>query len=231
MNKIKELTAHLRLMVQRGDIVLKRKADDFDTALNQIDIASEAKNSNAITMNTGQLIQIFEESANWSIKGQQCMPKLRFIEVVSKLLSATNNAESMAVDDDAIKAMAEKEYPNRLGGPHDINFAIAQPAYIKGAKDMLKIKGSPDGWISVEDRLPENIGNYICFTNDEQCMVCHINANGWWSIVPNAQYYGDMGEKVVINSKEVDREVILWMDIQHHYESAYAITKNHQKNK
>lgn len=113
MNKIKELTAHLRLMVQRGDIVLKRKADDFDTALNQIDIASEAKNSNAITMNTGQLIQIFEESANWSIKGQQCMPKLRFIEVVSKLLSANNNAESMAPDG-WIKINSEDDLPSKL---------------------------------------------------------------------------------------------------------------------
>ena len=193
-------------------------------------------------MNTEQLKQRIIDYASSILIDQEILESGRVDEIERKMFhdlaescyneyfgNNSNNAESMAVDDDEIKAMAEKEYPNRLGGPHDINFAIAQPAYIKGAKDMIKIMGSPDGWISVEDRLPENIGNYLCFTNDEQCMVCHINANGWWSIVPNAQYYGDMGEKVVINSKEVDREVILWMDIQHHCERAYAITKTTKK--
>ena len=41
MNKIKQLTAHLRLMHQRGDIITD--SDDFATALNQIDIASESQ--------------------------------------------------------------------------------------------------------------------------------------------------------------------------------------------
>lgn len=92
-------------------------------------------------MNNEQLKQIFEDNAvkindPWG-EATYAMTMPKFIEVVSKLLSANNNAEIMAVDDDAIKAMAEKEYPNRLGGPHDINFAIAQPAYIKGYKQAL----------------------------------------------------------------------------------------------
>ena len=41
MNKIKQLTAHLRLMHQRGQIITD--SDDFATALNQIDIASESQ--------------------------------------------------------------------------------------------------------------------------------------------------------------------------------------------
>ena len=41
MNKIKQLTAHIRLMHQRGQIITD--SDDFATALNQIDIASESQ--------------------------------------------------------------------------------------------------------------------------------------------------------------------------------------------
>lgn len=40
--RIKELTDHLRLMHQRGDIKIKESMrDDFATALNQIDIAAK----------------------------------------------------------------------------------------------------------------------------------------------------------------------------------------------
>ncbi len=41
MTKIKQLTAHLRLMHQRGQIITD--SDDFATTLNQIDIASESQ--------------------------------------------------------------------------------------------------------------------------------------------------------------------------------------------
>lgn len=68
-------------------------------------------------------------------------------------------------------------------------------------------------WISVEDRLPEDTGCYLCFTNDQQIMVCHVAANGWWSKVPDASCYGDMGNNVTIDSKEVEREVTHWQPL------------------
>ena len=68
-------------------------------------------------------------------------------------------------------------------------------------------------WISVKDKLPENIGNYLCYTNDDLIVVCHISANCWWSLIPNARYYGDMGEKIVLKSKSTEREVTHWMPL------------------
>lgn len=134
-------------------------------------------------------------------------------------------ASSILIDQEILKSGRIDEIERKMF--HDLAESCYNEYFGNNSNNAESM--AVDGWISVEDRLPENVGNYICFTNDEQCMVCHINANGWWSIVPNAQYYGDMGEKVVINSKEVDREVILWMDIQHHCERAYAITKTTKK--
>lgn len=68
-------------------------------------------------------------------------------------------------------------------------------------------------WNHVDKIMPERIGNYLCITNDELIMVCHVVANGWWSMVPGAQYYGDMGDKVTLNSKQVPREVVWWSDL------------------
>ena len=93
MNKIKQLTAHLRLMHQRGQIVTD--SDDFNTALNQIDIASESQAP----------------------------------------------LDNKAVDDEAIKAMAEKEYPNASVGP--LCGPLQREAYIKGVKDMINAITNP----------------------------------------------------------------------------------------
>ena len=76
-----------------------------------------------------------------------------------------------------------------------------------------QIKNPLYGWNHVSVKMPTNIGNYLCITNDDKVMVCHVAANGWWSIVPGAKFYGDMGEKVVIDSKYVDREVVYWKEI------------------
>ncbi len=66
-----------------------------------------------------------------------------------------------------------------------------------------------DNWISVK-KPPQTAGNYLCITNDDKIMVCYVTVLGIWSKVPDASYYGDMGEMVVIDSKRVDREVIKW---------------------
>lgn len=70
-----------------------------------------------------------------------------------------------------------------------------------------------NGWYKVADKKPDTTGNYLCISNDEKIMVCYMAKNGWWSIVPGAQYYGDMGKKVTVDSKIVDREVIWWKPI------------------
>lgn len=68
-------------------------------------------------------------------------------------------------------------------------------------------------WNKLSEKKPKKIGSYLCISNDDKYMVCHIAANGWWSKVPDAEFYGDMGNKVVLNGKEVEREVIYWMEL------------------
>lgn len=80
-------------------------------------------------------------------------------------------------------------------------------AYIQGRLDERAKKTI---WYLVSEKMPENIGNYLCITNDDKIMVCYVPANGWWTRVPDGQYYGDMGEKVTVDSKRVDREVVKW---------------------
>lgn len=75
-----------------------------------------------------------------------------------------------------------------------------------------KIIAQPD-WNEYNKQKPFNAGLYLCYTNDEQIMVCFLSANGWWSKVPDASFYGDMGNKIVLNSKEVEREVTHWMPL------------------
>lgn len=60
MNKIKQLTAHLRLMHQRGQIVTD--SDDFATALNQIDTTSESQPPlDAMAVDDGTIIAMAEK--------------------------------------------------------------------------------------------------------------------------------------------------------------------------
>lgn len=105
-------------------------------------------------MNNEQLKQIFEDNAETIVtesENIEAMTESKFIEVVSKLLSATNNAESMAMDSDAIKAIAEREsiiefpiFEYDSEGAKEF-FKIRQNTYargyIKGAKDILKLNG------------------------------------------------------------------------------------------
>ncbi len=79
-------------------------------------------------------------------------------------------------------------------------------------------------WISVEDRMPEDIGVYLCRTNDGGVMTCFVAANGWWNKIPDARFYGDMGDSVVFDSKEHEREVTHWLDISNHIKSAELLT-------
>jgi len=68
-------------------------------------------------------------------------------------------------------------------------------------------------WNKLEYVSPENIGNYLCITNDDKIMVCFVAANGWWSKIPDAKFYGDMGDRVVINGELSDRAVTHWMPL------------------
>jgi len=68
-------------------------------------------------------------------------------------------------------------------------------------------------WVSAKDRMPENSGHYLCFTNDELIITCFVAVNGWWSIVPGAEAYGDMGKRIVIDSKFTEREVTHWQPL------------------
>ena len=65
-------------------------------------------------------------------------------------------------------------------------------------------------WYKVEEVRPENTGIYLCISNDNKVMVCHVAANGWWSKIPDPEYYGDMGNKITKDSKRIEREVVYW---------------------
>jgi len=67
-------------------------------------------------------------------------------------------------------------------------------------------------WISVKDKMPENIGCYLCYTNDDLNIVCRVNVVGWWTIAISGKFSGDMGN-TVLNSKTVEREVTHWMPL------------------
>lgn len=81
-----------------------------------------------------------------------------------------------------------------------------------GKKYNLQKQQERGAWISVEDRLPESVGWYQVYTNDDFILTAKIAVNGWWTI-PFGEYYGDMGPKFVNNSKENEREVTHWMPL------------------
>lgn len=68
-------------------------------------------------------------------------------------------------------------------------------------------------WNKLSEKKPINTGCYLCITNDNKYVVCHVAANGWWSKIPDAEFYGDMGRQVILGSKKVEREVIYWMEL------------------
>jgi len=37
-------------------------------------------------------------------------------------------------------------------------------------------------WNKLSKKKPENTGSYLCISNDEKYMVCHVAANGWCSV-------------------------------------------------
>ncbi len=127
-------------------------------------------------MNNEQLKQIFEDNSDcyadtWEDSGGemhngchmmregetiQAMTMSKFIEVVSKLLSATNNAESMAVD----------------------------------------------GWISVEDRLPDIDQEVLCTQDLSETALMAV--------------YTDLGFKVQKYPSSNDRSCIsYWISVTH----------------
>lgn len=51
-------------------------------------------------------------------------------------------------------------------------------------------------WISVEERLPEDDGHYLCYTTDGYCNFC--------------VYYGD-GEWMILDQEDLAQKVTHWM--------------------
>ena len=110
-------------------------------------------------MTTKQLEQIFNDNSDcyadtWEDSGGEmhngchmmregesisAMTLPKFIEVVSKLSQPP--IDNKAVEDEAIKVMAEKEYPNASVGP--LCGPLQREAYIKGAKDMINAITNP----------------------------------------------------------------------------------------
>jgi len=74
-------------------------------------------------------------------------------------------------------------------------------------------KAVGEKWVSVDDRMPENIGTYLCYTNDGQTVVCNVAVNGWWRLAINSGSYSDLGEDFVRDSEFIEREVTHWMEL------------------
>lgn len=75
------------------------------------------------------------------------------------------------------------------------------------------INANKDGWVSVDEKQPERIGDYLVVCNDGLIMVAHVVANGWWSRVPDATHYTDLGKQIVLDSVRQNREVTHWMPL------------------
>jgi hypothetical protein len=70
-------------------------------------------------------------------------------------------------------------------------------------------------WIDVNERMPEKIGQYLCYTTDRHRIVCFVDMFGNWSAAPFGTFYGDLygpDNGVERHSKDI-REVTHWRDL------------------
>lgn len=79
-------------------------------------------------------------------------------------------------------------------------------------KEVRMNKEIDETWYKLSEVSPPTKGSYLVLTNDDRYLLCQVSINGWWSVIPNPKFLGDMGGQVTINSKRVDREVIWWRE-------------------
>ena len=93
-------------------------------------------------MNIKQLGIIFNEILEYQMDNVPLAKTTAVYKLAQKGLSMlTPPIDNKAVDDEAIKAMAEKEYPNASVGP--LCGPLQREAYIKGVKDMINAITNP----------------------------------------------------------------------------------------
>jgi len=76
-------------------------------------------------------------------------------------------------------------------------------------ESINKVKRTYMEWISVNLKLPESIGTYLCYCNDGTQIVCKINVLGQWMMDPPRLYWGDLNG----NWGKTNREVTHWMEL------------------
>lgn len=94
-------------------------------------------------MTTEQLEQIFNEILEYQMDNVPLAKTTAVYKLAEKGLSMLTQPpiDNKAVDDEAIKVMAEKEYPNASVGP--LCGPLQREAYIKGVKDMINAITNP----------------------------------------------------------------------------------------
>lgn len=91
--------------------------------------------------------------------------------------------------------------------------SLQDPENINQKKKEIKMNEQIDEtWYKLSEKSPPSYGSYLVLTNDDKYLLCHVSLNGWWSILPDPKFLGDMGNKCVIDSKKVEREVIWWRE-------------------
>lgn len=70
-------------------------------------------------------------------------------------------------------------------------------------------------WVSVEEKMPENTGCYLCYANDGWQLVCFVNVLGQWMLRPGGYCYGDLHGRDDALGLGDKREITHWMPLPH----------------
>lgn len=113
------------------------------------------------------------------------------LEIILNRYAAQFQHPQQPITDEAISAMAEKQYPDAIN-KHDDMFVetqnkiyIKRKAFIKGATAILSALGysAGDNWISV-DELPRKGERVIAFADYGGYFIAYLNKNNQWRISP-----------------------------------------------
>ena len=90
--------------------------------------------------------------------------------------------------------------------PMEITIHREQYKGLRMAEDIIR-KRMNDGWISVEDGLPEDGKSVLCCSDDERMMIG----------VLHKEYYVDFGITVAENYNQIMNDVIAWQPLPEPY--------------
>ena len=100
-----------------------------------------------------------------------------------------------------LEEINEASFPLELLGEGDTRFIT-----VSLVEEIIR-KHMNDGWISVEDGLPEDGKSVLCCSDDERMMIG----------VLHKEYYVDFGIAVAENYNQIMNDVIAWQPLPEPY--------------